>query len=204
MMSMRCRICVLLIIVGFARSGVAEELAPFRFSRPVVTEETAQEELFAVPLDSDVYAATRDNFPDLRVMSSDDQMVPFLVRHVRESRTDKVKKAWTAKSPGLKPLENDGLEIRITLDKDDPSPMGIRFITPLKDFEQQVRIFATADGTESTLVDAALIFDYSKFMDVRRTEVAIPSTTARSREPALLPALAGSKSREPAGQRAPW
>ena len=76
-------------------------------------------------------------------------------------------------------MESNGLEIRITLDKDDPSPMGIRFITPLKDFEQQVRIFAIVDGTESTLVDAALIFDYSKFMDVRRTEVAIPSSTSR-------------------------
>ncbi len=176
---MRWKICVLWIIVGLTGSGVAEEPALFRFSRPVVMEEVAQEELFAVPFDSDIYAATGDNFPDLRILSSDNQLIPFLIRHVRKSRTDKVVKSWIATNPALKPMESDGLEIRITLNKDDPSPLGVRFITPLKDFEQQVRIFATADGKESTLVDEALIFDYSKFMDVRRTEIAIPSTTSR-------------------------
>lgn len=176
---MRWKICVLWIMVGLTGSGVAEEPALFRFSRPVVMEEAAQEELFAVPFNSDIYAATGDNFPDLRILSSDNQLIPFLIRHVRESRTDKVVKSWTATNPALKPMESDGLEIRIILNKDDPSPLGVRVITPLKDFEQQVRIFATADGKESTLVDEALIFDYSKFMDVRRTEIAIPSTTSR-------------------------
>lgn len=176
---MRWGLCVLWVIVGCARSGVAEEPELFRYSRPVMIEEAAQEELFAVPLDSEIYAATREDFPDLRVHNSDDQLIPFLIRRVRETRTEKVAKSWTATNPGLQPLETDGLEIRVTLSKDDAAPMGIRFITPLKDFEQHVRIFATADGTESTLVDEALIFDYSKFMDVRRTEVAIPPTTAR-------------------------
>jgi hypothetical protein len=179
MKAMRWGVCILWVIFGFARSGVADEPALFRFSRPVVMGKVTQEELFSVPLDRDIYAATRDNFPDLRVLNSDDQLIPFLIRHVRESRTDKVAKSWTATNPGLRPLETDGLEIRVTLTKDDPAPMGIRFLTPLKDFEQHVRIFATADGRESTLVDEALIFDYSKFMDVRRTVVAIPPTTAR-------------------------
>ncbi len=176
---MRRCVYVFWMIVGLAGSCVAEEPLSFRFSRPVVMNETTQEELFAVPLDSEIYASTQDYFRDLRIIGSDDQLVPFLIRPVRESRTEKSERTWTATNSGLQPLGSDGLEIRITLDKNDPSPMGIRFKTPLRDFEQQVRVWSIADGSETPLVDTALIFDYSKFMDVRRTEVRIPPTTSR-------------------------
>ena len=159
--------------------GAADEPAVFRFTRSIEVDGLLQEELVAVPLDSDVYAATRDGFPDLRIVGADERLIPFLIRRVTETRTHKVQKSWTASDPSLRPLENDGMEIRITLKSQDPSPLGLRFVTPLRNFEQQVRVFATADGTESTLVEEALIFDYSKFMDVRRTEVILPATTAR-------------------------
>ena len=159
--------------------GAADEPAVFRFTRSIEVDGLSQEELVAVPLDSDVYAATRDGFPDLRIVGADERLIPFLIRRVSETRTHKVQKSWTASDPSLRPLENDGMEIRITLKSQDPSPLGLRFVTPLQNFEQQVRVFATADGTESTLVEEALIFDYSKFMDVRRTEVILPATTAR-------------------------
>ena len=160
--------------------GIADEPAAFRFTRPIQVEGLTQEELIAVSLDSEVFAATRDGFPDLRVVGADEKLVPFLIRSATETRTQKVRKSWTATDPALKPLENNGMEIRIELKPTDPQPVGLRFETPLQNFEQQVRIFATVDGTESTLVEEALIFDYSKFMDVRRTEVILPATTARA------------------------
>lgn len=178
MTEMRSIFCVLWIGVMLSVTSVAED-ASFRFSRPIQAESPAQEELFAVPLDSDVYAATSDSFPDVRVFDAEDKLVPFLIRVVSETRTEKVRKVWAAKDPALKPLENNGMEIRIALKAEDPSPLGLSFATPLQNFEQQVRVFATADGIESPLVDGALIFDYSQFMDVRRTEVTLPPTTAR-------------------------
>ncbi len=159
--------------------SLADEPAVFRFTRPIQADGLTQEELVAVQLDSDVYAATRDGFPDLRVVGADGQLVPFLIRRVSETQTQKVRRSWTAAEPALKPLENDGMEIRIALKPDDPVPLGLRFVTPLQNFEQQVRVFAIAEGAETTLVEEWLIFDYSQFMDVRRTELTLPATSAR-------------------------
>lgn len=151
----------------------------FKYSRPFEIEETDPGELFAVALDSDVYAATRNGFPDVRLLDGEQRLVPFLIRSIAETRTRLVRKTWTAVNPELKPLDNNGMEIRLTLGKDDPVPDGLRFSTPMKNFEQQVRVFAIADGFEHTLVNGALIFDYSQLMDVRRTEVALPESDTR-------------------------
>jgi len=179
MMTMRWICCILAISVILPGPGVAEEAVLFRFSRPIQMVGQSQEELFSVLLDSDVYAATRDSFPDLRVLDADDRLVPFLIRRVSESRTELVRTLWTAVNPALMPLDNSGMEIHIILKPEDPSPLGLNFVTPLQNFEQQVQVFSTADGTESMLVDGGLIFDYSQFMDVRRTEVLLPPTSAR-------------------------
>jgi hypothetical protein len=71
------------------------------------------------------------------------------------------------------------MEIRIALQPTDPTPTGLNFVTPLKNFEQQVQIYSMTNGTDLMLVEGALIFDYSQFMDVRRTEVPLPQTSAR-------------------------
>lgn len=158
----------------------AEEKAPsFRYSNPIETSAATEDEVFAVPLNSEIYAATRDGFPDLRVLDATGLAIPTLIRPATETRTTTVRKAWTAANPALKPIGKEGLEIRFTLLPEDPIPVGLRIVTPLQNFEQHVRILATADGVESTLVESVLIFDYSQFMDVRRTEIALPATTAR-------------------------
>ncbi len=179
MIANRWIISVVFSIVILPTCGAADEPAAFRFTRPIRVDGLTQEELVAVPLDSDVFAATRDGFPDLRVVGADGRLVPFLIRRVSETRTQKVRQWWTATNPALRPLENNGMEIRFALKPKDPQPVGLRVVTPLQNFEQQVRIFSTADGTETALVEEALIFDYSQYMDVRRTEVPLPITTAR-------------------------
>jgi hypothetical protein len=160
-------------------AGRAQDGPEFRFSAPVETDSRDTEELFSVPFASDVYAATRDGFPDVRVLDSDDQLVPFLIRRVTEARTELVRRSWTVSNPSLKPQPANGLEIRVTLKPEDPQPTGIRIVTPLDNFEQEIRVFATVNGSETTLVDGTFIFDYSRFMDVRRTEISFPASAAR-------------------------
>lgn len=170
---------IVLCVVTMTHGAAADDPATFRFTRPIETEAAGEDEVYAAPLDSDTYAATRDGFPDLRVLDGEGQLVPFLIRRSAETRIDKVRKVWAASKPRLQPLDNNGMEIRFSLDPTDPIPLGMRFVTPLKDFEQQVRIFGIENGTEATLVDASLIMDYSQFMDFRRTEILLPATTAR-------------------------
>lgn len=170
---------VLVAILSGSVSTVAQDSDVFRYSRSIEIAGDTPDELFTVSLDSDVYAATRDGFPDVRIFDEAHRLVPFLIRPASESKSREIRNSWSAVSPALKPLEENGMEIRIALAKDDPSPGGLRFVTPLKNFEQQVRVFVTVDGAETLLVDGALIFDYSQFMDVRRTDVDLPVTAAR-------------------------
>ncbi len=160
-------------------TSLAQETKSFQYSRPIAVDGTTNEEIFSAPLDSDVFAATRDGFPDLRVFDNNHRLVPFLVQNVTKDQVRKVRKFSAAENPAVHPQENGGMEIRLRLQKEDPSASGIRFVTPLENFEQQVQVFAIIDGAETSLVHDARIYDYRQFMDVRQTELEFPATTAR-------------------------
>lgn len=167
---------VMLLLFG---SAAADDDHSFRLERKILTDVPTQDEIVAVTLDSDVYGATRNNFPDLRVLDAADRSVPFLIQREQEVLTRTIRKAWTVPHPSLQSPEENGLEIRFTLEPEDPQPLGLRFVTPLKDFEQRVRVFGIDNGKEESLTEDALIFDYSQYMDVRRTEIPLPETSAR-------------------------
>lgn len=155
-----------------------------QFAKPVKIAPQEQEELVALPLDSDIYAATQSRYPDLRVLESADKEVPFLVRAVTTKVGRKAKQVWTAKEIALHPLEDGGLEItfRIDLEKHPEQPQGIRLITPLRNFEHHVRIESSVDGESwQTLVGDGLIFDYSQFMDVQNLAVELPASQGEER-----------------------
>jgi hypothetical protein len=74
-----------------------------------------------------------------------------------------------------------GLEIFIDPPRDQVGPVdGISIDTPLRNFEQQVRVYASGDGQDWQPVSPpTVIFDYSRFADVRSVQVPITPTTAR-------------------------
>ncbi len=55
---------------------------------------------------------------------------------------------------------------------DGPSPNGLTLSIPLRDFEFRVQVFDGAD--ETRLLAEAVIFDYSRYMDLRETSVHPP------------------------------
>ncbi len=158
----------------------AADPAAFRFAREVRTDAFAREEIVAIPLDSDVYDHTRDQTPDLRLFDAGGGEVPFLFEQVTATRRQTVRKPWNVQPASLKPLDDGGLEIVLTLDKDDPQPDGLTVATPLRDFEQRLRVFGSNDGqTWELLVPDVLIFDYSRFMDVESRDVRLPKSDYR-------------------------
>ena len=172
----------LLAALTFAPPIEAADAAQFRWSKTVKFESADKDALVAAPLDADIYAGTTDNFSDLRIMVADGEAVPYVLRKrsVLQSRVEQ--KPWTVADgqPDLKPLENGGLDIRVRLTETDPQPNGVRFITPLRNFEQTVTVFGTEPGqAEQELVSEARIFDYSEYMDVRRIGIALPKSKAR-------------------------
>ena len=169
-----------IVVLLLASPLPAAEPAAFRFSREVRTGTLEREEIVAIPLDADVYAHTRDQTPDLRLFDASGGEVPFLLEQVTATHRQTVRKPWTVRPASLKPLDEGGLEIVLTLDKDDPQPDGLTVATPLRDFEQRLRVFGSNDGQAwELLVPDVLIFDYSRFMDVESRDVRLPSSEYR-------------------------
>lgn len=168
------------IVLLLASSLAAAEPAAFRFSREVHAGALRREEIVAIPLDADVYAHTRDRTPDLRLFDAGGREAPFLLEQATATYRHAVRKPWTVRPASLKPLDDGGLEIVLTLDKDDPRPAGLTVITPLRNFEQRLRVFGSNDGESwELLVPDVLIFDYSRFMDVESRDVRLPSSEYR-------------------------
>ncbi|NQV28222.1 MAG: hypothetical protein HQ518_28040 [Rhodopirellula sp.] len=175
--------------VGLSRTAFvsADESTAFQWTKSVTFDSLAVEELVAVPLDSDVYAATQNALADLRLRTPDGKSVAFAIRQQATLQSRVVRRSWKATKVQLKPLAEGSLEIQIELNEKDPQPSSLSIITPLKNFEQRVQIFALTgenlpDGEvkEQTLVDDGLIFDYSQYMDVSRREIKLPQHSARS------------------------
>ena len=79
---MTARLAVLFWIGLSLTAQTAGGEPPFRFSKQLDRGAATGEEILAVVLDSDIYAATRDGYPDLRIVDDRGAMVPYLLEPV--------------------------------------------------------------------------------------------------------------------------
>jgi Protein of unknown function (DUF3999) len=151
----------------------------FRYKKSLQLPALGQDELVAASFDSDVYAATRDGFPDVRIRA-DQGDVSYLLRKATATTSDTIREYFAANSPEVHPREDGSLEIIVHLGDKDPQPQGLRLATPLHNFEQRVRVFTSVDGKDwKPLGDEAVVFDYSQYIDARSDTLDFPATTDR-------------------------
>ncbi|MDZ4658487.1 MAG: DUF3999 family protein [Bythopirellula sp.] len=172
------RITFVLLGCFFALNSVFAAEEPKQFAKPITLPAIEGEELIAVPLDTEVYANSLPDYLDLRVLDGQKNEIAYVLRRGQTKRSRKVQQTWSAEKLALKPLDEGGLEIRFQVDpqKHLQPPQGIRFFSPLVNFEHHVKVESSTDGESwNTLVDNGLIFDYSQFMDVRNVTLDLPS-----------------------------
>jgi len=172
-----------IVLAGICSLASAAEPV-FRFSKQLDVPALTREELLAVTLDSDVYAATRDGLPDIRIIADADSErstdVSFLIRRVTSTELETTREYWAARTRSVRPLDDGGLEIILYLEPEDPRPEGLRIVTRLQNFEQRVRVFSSADGENwQPIGEETVIFDYSQYMDVRSDGLSFPPSDRR-------------------------
>lgn len=161
-----------------AQAVAAEDI--YRFSRPIAWQGNGQEELLTVPLDSRIYAATRDGFPDLRLVDQQGTETPFLLEKAAETRTETTRLDCDSELLTLKKKDDKAIEITLRLKEDEPNADGLTVFTPLTNFEHRLQIFGSDDGKNwSLLVKDAEIFDYSRYMPVSNRDIPLPTNTYR-------------------------
>ena len=167
------------VLWGTVSPAMADEPA-FQFAREIKTPPLKQEELLAITLDADVFASTQDGLADLRLLDAEGKPVPYLLRKLQTTRARKLRTTWPARQLFAQPLDDGRLEITVELGEKDPHPNGVSLISPLRNFKHRVRVYTSADGKEwEAAGDETVIFDYSRFMDVRSDGVSFPETSRR-------------------------
>jgi hypothetical protein len=165
-------ILVAVVATAPASSRGADERE--RYARPVEIPAFTDEELVAVPLDSDVYFATDDDYADLRLLNAADEETAFIIRKVVDERSRTERRTFSIERPTVRPQDDGSLEITFEVDPATQPhvPLGVRLVTPLENFERHVEISGSADGeTWQPLLSDGLVFDYSEFMDVHNHEL---------------------------------
>lgn len=156
---------------------------------PLVLPPLAREELAAAPLASGVFAAARADYADLRVLDEAGHKVPFLIETLTAPHRSAVRRDCAVLAPQARETGANALELTFALAPDVPPPTGLAIDTPLRDFQQRVKVEgAAADGPWQVLADGAVIYDLSRFISVRQNEVAWAPAACRQFRVTLLDA----------------
>ena len=124
---------------------------------------------------------TDDRMADIRLLDDRGIEVPFVIRRERGEETVMVEKPVpTERIAGqVEPGEWIELIERISGDM-QIRPNAVTIRTPLRNFEKDVDIEAGPDGVQwESLVSAAVIYDYSRYTDLRRVQIEFPETEHR-------------------------
>ncbi len=171
-------VAALLISLSGA-TATASYVAHYPFVRPVLTI-PAQEELAALTLDSTIWAVSPGTPPDIRIADETARPIPHLLRKAGEQRMRTVRDNCRTTVSALQELPDNRLALTVTLDNKAPFATGIEFTTPLKDFERQITVHGIGESeTPEMLVENALIYDYTRFADLRSSSIALPPNRYR-------------------------
>jgi hypothetical protein len=168
--------CALGSLSSWASAGAPR----FQFRKDIERPAASGEEIVAVVLDRDVFAVTREGFPDVRILDDRGAEVPYVLEQSIERIARRVREPCASEVVSLRELDGKALEIVVRLRERAPSAGGLTIVTPLSNFEHRLKVFGSRDGTQWwSLVADGLVFDYSRYMDVRSSDVELPGNDFR-------------------------
>jgi len=155
---------------------VHAERDEFKWQRLIETGDLVEDEIISVELDAHLYDGTRSDYADLRVVEGESGHIPYLLEKMTSNEVRIVVRDVPSEVDGIeKPDENRLVFYLSVASTNQPVIYGLVIDTPLIDFERQVSVFGkTADGEWSALVTNALLYDYTRFIDLRQTRVRLP------------------------------
>lgn len=171
---------VLLLCLVLTAGRAAAAPAACQYLKPITAAAPKSPQLLAVPLDREVYRASLDDYADVRVINAAGRETPRVIRPQLRDESRHTRAPVAARPPRLEPSAEGPLHIEIALEPEAPAAEGIRLVIPARNFAHQVRVEGSRDGAAwEVLVPQAHIYDYSQYLDVRQTEIALPPNDSR-------------------------
>ncbi len=148
----------------------------FRFIRHVAGAAPARTTAVAAPLDEALHHFAADGYVDVRVLDERGTEVPCAIEKVLSNETRCVRRPIAARATALQELPGNRIEAEFVLEDAAARADGFTVETPLRDFVRSVTVRGRREGAAwQTLAQGADLCDYSRYLDVRRTEVLLPA-----------------------------
>jgi len=128
-------------------------------------------------LDAAVFSVADEPLANLRLFDDTGAETPFLVRRSVPIRQVVRRVPFPAPSPvtAFRELPDNRVELTVARDARTPEVAEIRLESTVRNFEKLVTVYGSTDGqTWTPLANAEPIYDYTRFVDVRKD--AIPVT----------------------------
>lgn len=167
---------ICLLIVGLTLTGGlhAGDIRPFPFSEELQSPVAHSNEVGGFVLNGAVYASTDNPDTGLRLFDQDNNETPLWIRRKTATQIVAQNCPFPAEIVSLKEGSDNRIEILAKRDIKSPWPGVVQFHTPLRNFEKQVTVKGSPDGSQwEMLASNAPIYDYSRYLDVRNDRVSV-------------------------------
>jgi hypothetical protein len=134
-------------------------------------------EIGSFTLDAELFDALDAPPTNLRLFDATGKETPFLLRLKIPLRTVETLHPFApAKIESFRTLESNRIEMIVARDPKHPQPGALQFESTVRNFEKLVTVAGSTDRQSWTLLATnEPIYDYSRFVDVRRDRVPIAS-----------------------------
>jgi hypothetical protein len=131
----------------------------------------------AFVLDADVFDKLDARMANFRLYDDAGREQPSLIRQRIPLRTTTAERAFAApaRAESFRQLPDNRIELVVTRDPNHQPTCGLRLESGIRNFEKLVTVSGSADGRNwSTLVTDEPIYDYSRFVDIRKDTIRFP------------------------------
>ena len=171
-----------LLCLALAGSARAVEPARYPYAKALEPPAAAVRTIGRFELDEDLFDGTDNAFANLRIVNGTDEETPFLVRPVPQRRKVVSEHDIASKIIDFE-LRPDN-RFRVTVERasmtSPPPAVSLVLHSGRKNYEKLVTVQSSADRDAwVTLVEDVPIYDYSKYLDLRRERVWIAADSGR-------------------------
>ncbi len=154
--------------------------ADFGFTRNLFAVYNETDHLAEVRLDAPAFALTQPGFTDVRLFTqTTGQDTPYVLEPVRTSREQTRRASLSPVKADVRTVSDQITVVTIELPHDAPAAQGLEVRTPLQNFVRSVRVSGSDDNQFWRPLTEMAIFDYSQFINMRRTEIPLPANSCR-------------------------
>jgi hypothetical protein len=163
---------LLLLLGASAHAATAPGLFPLE--KTITLQADHRAEVGQWVMDADLFSALDNPYGNLRLYDTNGKETPFLIRNKADTRSvvSYAPVSVSSSVESLRQLPDNHIELVVTRTASDPMVAGIQFQSNIRNFEKLVTVSGSNDrSTWVPLVETAPIYDYSRFIDLRRDKI---------------------------------